>query len=319
MPDHRSTRVALAQALLVTVLWSSSWLLIRFGLDDEGLEPVTFAGLRYVTAALVLLGAVGAGPARRAAIRRIDRSTARRLVLLGVIFYAVTQGAQFVAIDHQPAATTSLLLSFTPLIVAAGSGIALAEPPTARQVGGAIAVAVGAVAYFGDALAATTIGMIAALCGLAGNAAGSLLGRRVNRDDTLPSSVITALSMTVGAVILLGVGLAVEGVPSLSVRAWAIVGWLAVVNTAVANTLWNRSLRHLTAVQSAAVNNTMLIQIAVLAWVFLDEALGPLQVAGIVCVSAGVAVVQLAGSRRPVAPAPGRSGPQRSFDPDTTK
>ena len=38
------------------------------------------------------------------------------------------------------------------------------------------------------------------------------------------------------------------------------------VNTAFAFTLWNLSLQRLTAVESAGVNNTMLIQIAVLAW-----------------------------------------------------
>ena len=41
-----------------------------------------------------------------------------RLVLLGLVMYSLTQGAQFVALDRQPAATTSLLLSMTPLMVA---------------------------------------------------------------------------------------------------------------------------------------------------------------------------------------------------------
>ena len=40
-------------ALLVTVLWSSSWVLIRWGLDDEGLSPLMFAALRYGLAAVV--------------------------------------------------------------------------------------------------------------------------------------------------------------------------------------------------------------------------------------------------------------------------
>ena len=42
-------------ALFVTVLWSSSWVLIRWGLDDEGLTPITFAALRYGLAAAVLI------------------------------------------------------------------------------------------------------------------------------------------------------------------------------------------------------------------------------------------------------------------------
>ena len=38
---------AIGIALFVTVLWSSSWVLIRWGLEDEGLPPLVFAALRY--------------------------------------------------------------------------------------------------------------------------------------------------------------------------------------------------------------------------------------------------------------------------------
>src|SRR5690606_11415670 len=37
---------AIAEALLVTVLWSSSWVLIRRGFE-HGLPPLSFAGVRY--------------------------------------------------------------------------------------------------------------------------------------------------------------------------------------------------------------------------------------------------------------------------------
>jgi drug/metabolite transporter (DMT)-like permease len=66
------------------------------------------------------------------------------------------------------------------------------------------------------------------------------------------------------------------------------VTWLAVVNTALAFTLWNRSLQHLSATESAAVNNTMLIQIGLLAWVLLGEVPGALDVLGMLAVSVGV-------------------------------
>ncbi|HXV99759.1 MAG TPA: EamA family transporter, partial [Anaerolineae bacterium] len=41
------------QALLVTFLWSTSWVLIKFGLRD--IPALTFAGLRYSLAFLCLL------------------------------------------------------------------------------------------------------------------------------------------------------------------------------------------------------------------------------------------------------------------------
>jgi drug/metabolite transporter (DMT)-like permease len=100
--------------------------------------------------------------------------------------------------------------------------------------------------------------------------------------------------------------------PSMSPTAWLIVCWLAVVNTALAFTLWNLTQRTLSAVESSIVNNTMLIQIAVLAWIFLGERLGWKEVAGLTVAALGVLLVQLgeAGRRRP--PAAARTGATRA-------
>ena len=104
-------------------------MIIRVGMDDEDLPPLTFAGLRYAAAAVVL-GVVTApteSPRRGA---HAVRAALGRLAVLGVVFYAVNQGAVFVAIEAQPVATTSLVLSLTPLLVAAASGPLLGEPPS---------------------------------------------------------------------------------------------------------------------------------------------------------------------------------------------
>jgi drug/metabolite transporter (DMT)-like permease len=275
-------------ALFVTMLWASSWVLIRWGLDDEGLRPVTFAGIRYLIAAALLAVIAAATPSARSAMTGMGRKTWASLVTLGLVFVALAQGAQFVAIDSQPAATTSLVLSLTPLLVAGVSTALLGERPTARQVLGAALIVLGAIAYFSGDLGFTGVGMLAAGVGLLANAAGALIGRAVNRDRSLPPLVVTVVSMGVGAMALVVGGVAVEGWPTLSARAWLIVIWLAVVNTALAFTLWNRSLQLLSATESTAINNTMLIQIGLLAWVFLDEVPGILDVLGMVAVSAGV-------------------------------
>ena len=74
-----------------------------------------------------------------------------------------------------------------------------------------------------------------------------------------------------------------------------IILWLAVVNTALAFTLWNLSLRHLGAGESAVINNTMLLQVALLGWIVLDEVPTALQWLGLVIVSVGIAITQLRG------------------------
>jgi drug/metabolite transporter (DMT)-like permease len=290
--DRRGHLRAIWTALFVTMLWSSSWVLIRIVLDDDSLAPITFAGLRYGLAAMVLCAWTLSRSRHRRALTGLDRASIGRLVLLGVVFVSVTQGAQFVAIGNQPAASTSLVLSLTPFVVAVLAVRTLGERSTRRQFVGAALVAVGAAMYLAGDLGATAVGMTAACVALVANSAGSMLGRHINRDPAPAPVVVTTVSMSVGAIVLLVVGCAVEGWPRLTVTSAAVIGWLAVVNTALAFTLWNASLRRLTAVESSAVNNTMLIQIALLAWVFLGEAPGPVGLIGIVTVSAGVFLAQ---------------------------
>ena len=107
-------------------------MIMRIGMDDEDLPPLTFAGLRYVAAALILGAVTAARPAARAEVRAISAAGMRRLALLGVVFYAINQGAVFIAVDGLTVATTSLVLSLTPLLVTAASGRALGEPPSSK-------------------------------------------------------------------------------------------------------------------------------------------------------------------------------------------
>jgi drug/metabolite transporter (DMT)-like permease len=295
-PSHRT---AVALALLVTFLWSTSWVLIRWGLEGEHVPPITFAGLRYALGAAVLVGWLLARERPAVLALALDRDQLARLLALGVLFVAVAQGAQYVALAHQPAATTSLVLSLTPLFVAVTAAVLLAEVPNARQMLGVLLVAGGAILFFAGELGATAMGLLAALIGLAATVAGGVLGRAVNRGARISPALVTTVSMSAGAALLLVVGLLSEGLPDLNLRAWLIIGWLALVNTAFAFTLWNRSLQRLSAVASASINNTMLIQVALLAWLFLGEDPGAAGLAGIIVVSVGVLLAQ---RREPTTP-----------------
>ena len=122
--------------------------------------------------------------------------------------------------------------------------------------------------------------------------------------------------MTIGSVALFLTGLAVEGVPQLEARHWLIVGWLAVVNTAFAFTLWNHTLGRLTATESSVINNTMLIQIAVLAWVFLDEALSGRQILGVLVAAVGALLVQVRLRPAPLSRAARADARETAVEPD---
>lgn len=281
-------------ALLVTFLWSTSWVLIKMGLKAS-LPALTFAGLRYFLAFVCLLPFVLLNPAHRQTLRRLSRAEWGQLAILGVLFYALTQGAQFVSLAFLPAATLSLLLNFSPIFVALPSGWINQEPTSLAQWGGILLSAVGAVVYFFplDIPAGQTLGLLAALVGVAANAASSLLGRQMNHKGRLAPLVVTAVSMGIGGVLLLGAGMLTQGFGRLDGTQWLIIGWLAVVNTALAFTWWNSSLQTLTAVESSILNSTMLPQIAILAWLFLDELLTGRQILGIALVGMGTLIVQV--------------------------
>ncbi|CAN5475504.1 hypothetical protein BH24CHL9_BH24CHL9_03520 [soil metagenome] len=94
----------------------------------------------------------------------------------------------------------------------------------------------------------------------------------------------------------------IEGIPDVSPRAWLIVAWLAIVHTALGFGVWNHGIRTLTAVEASTLAELTVIQIALLAWVYLGESLGNLQVSGLALVLLGVLIVQVAPMlRRPPA------------------
>jgi drug/metabolite transporter (DMT)-like permease len=295
---------AALQALFVTFLWSTSWVLMKIGLQD--IPALTFAGLRYGLAFVCLLpfafgrlSSAGRLPSARLTylkpLRELSGRGWARLVVLGLLFYAATQGAVFLGLAYLPSVTVSLLLNFTTIVIALMSIPLLAERPTILQWGGVLVNIAGVMIYFYPLSIPTShiFGLIIVVIGVLANAASSLLGRRINREGDVPPLAVTVVSMGAGAAVLLAAGGLIQGFPHLNATHWAIIGWLAVVNTAFAFTLWNHTLRTLSAMESSIINSTMLVQIAVLAWLFLGERLTWREIIGMALAGIGALIVQL--------------------------
>jgi drug/metabolite transporter (DMT)-like permease len=198
-----SRAIAALQALFVTFLWSTSYVLVKVGLAE--IPALTFAGLRYGLAWCCLVPLALRGETRRE-LAGISRRGWAALAVLGVVYYAVTQGAQFVALQYLPAVTVSLFLNFTPVLVAAGGAVLLAERPTGAQwVGVALSVG-GAIVYFVPVAlpASRAFGLAVMALGLLANAGSSVLGRHANRGDSYSPLAVTVVSMGIGSALLLG-------------------------------------------------------------------------------------------------------------------
>jgi|LSQX01.3.fsa_nt_gb drug/metabolite transporter (DMT)-like permease len=281
---------AVMQALLVTLLWSSSWVLIKLTIDE--IPPLTFAGLRYSIAFIVLLPGL---IKQREAVQKLKKQDWGMLLMLGLVYYAFTQGGQFLSLKYLDAITLSLMLNFSAPLVALIGLFILNEPVSKLQWSGLIIFLLGVVIYFfpQTSLPKSVLGLTLGVFTVLSNSVASVLGRWINRQKSLDPLIVTAISMGFGAMILLGSGAAFQGLPPLSTRSWLIMTWLAVVNTALAFWLWNKSLQVLTAMESSIINNTMLVQISLLAWLFLDESLTWVGAAGLAVASIGTVLVNL--------------------------
>jgi drug/metabolite transporter (DMT)-like permease len=288
-------RLALLQAFLVTFLWSTSYVLVKIGLQE--VPALTFSGLRYVLAFLLLLP-LAFQPKSRAALGRLRPRQWGLLAVFGLIFYTIVQGANYLGLVYLPVATVGLLLNFTAVFVAILGIVLLSEKPGKSGWLGISVSLVGALVYFYpvDFPASEVIGLMIVAVGVLGNAGSTVLGRYINSREGIPPLVVTAVSMGIGGMLLLGAGGAAEGIPWLSWKIWAIIAWLALVNTAFAFTLWNHTQRTLTAIETSLINNTMLVQIAILAWIFLGESLTLRQCLGMALALLGVVVLQLSRS-----------------------
>ena len=289
---------AAGEAVFVTILWASSWVIIKFGLEE--IPPLTFSGLRYIIAAFILLAIVQAKEEYRASMWSQEKRWWATMALYGVVFVSITQGAQFVGLDRLDAISVSILLNLTPIVVLFLGVFLLREIPSRRQSFFIILVVAGAMIYFYplDLNTSEMLGLVVVIIGVIANAFSSVLGRSINRKRESPPIVITAASMTIGAVILVVTGLIVDGIVSFSLLSLFYVLWLSVVNTAFAFTLWNRAMQTLRAVDTTIINSTMLPQITILSIVFLGEMPGLLDWVGLIILAVSVAIVQVLQARR---------------------
>lgn len=311
IPSQSQLRPVL-QALLVTFLWSTSFIIIKWGLAE--IPPLTFAGLRYSIAFLALLP-LALAPKYRHQIKSLTPRQWAKLASLGVLFYSLTQGTLFLGLSLLPSVTVSLVLNFTPVIVVLMSKIFIQEAPTRLQVAGIIFFIAGILVYFFPIKlqAGEGLGLIIMLIGVLVNAGSSTLGREINRSGAIAPVIVTVVSMGSGSLLLLLIGIAKDGIPAFGLSNGLYLLWMAVINTAFAFTLWNVTLRSLTAVQSSIINGTMLIQIALLAWIFLGESISLKGGAGMLLAATGALMVQIKFAKRQTPTTPRRCKPNTTL------
>ena len=290
---------AILLAVLVTIIWSTSWVLIKIGLAD--IPAMTFAGLRYMLASLIFFPLLLKKDIR-AQIKRLSARQWVTMVVLGVVLYTIGQGGQYLGLAYLPSVTVSLILNLSALFVAIVSSITIKEKLNWLQWIGVLLNLAGVVIYFNPAnshLQGHWLGWLFAVLCLLGNSVGSIIGREVNRNARIHPIVITGISMTIGSALMLLTGILWQGLPPLSSQSIWIIVILAVINTSVCFTLWNYTQQTLLATETTILNNTMLVYVSILAWIFLGEKQSPLGIVGLLLALAGAMLVQIQLKKQP--------------------
>jgi len=288
---------AILLAMVVVVIWSSSWILIKIGLRD--IPPLTFAGLRYFLGFIFLTPFLFQKSVRKQ-IRHFTRSDWVLVILMGIFSYYLAQGAQFLALDHLPATTLSLILNLSSILVTFSAIFLIKEVPTWYQFAGVAINLAGVILFFYPSgfTGRSVLGFVFAIVCLLSNSIGTLVGRKLNFQGRVNPIAVTVVSMGIGSTLMMFSGLIGHGIPQLSTQSVIIVLVLALVNTAFTFVLWNYTLQTLSAMESSIINGTMLVFIAIFAWIFLGETQDARGVAGLALAFLGAVIVNIRIARK---------------------
>ena len=300
------TLPVLAWFTLATI-WGSTWLFIKIGLD-EGLPPITFAGIRFVVAAtpLVLWIVV-----RRV---RLPRNPAdwRLMIVTGWLSFAVNYGLIFWGESHISSGLAAILYTTFPV-----QGMLLAhfmladEPLTLRRVGGVLLSIAGVALIFhneigirGPLALAGSIALVVAALGTA--YADVLIKQRGTHIDPV---TMTAVQMVAGFVPLLAIGIPLEGNPlhyNWSPRAVVALLYLALLGSSVTFVLLYWLIQRMEVTRAMLIPLFSTLIAVVLGLVVLNEALTTRVAVG----GAGILLGLVAAAGRPATA--GKATRQRS-------
>ena len=279
--------------LILCGIWGSTWLFIKIGLDD--LPPLTFAGIRFVLASLILVLLV---LARRARWPR-TRSEWALIAVVGVLQFTLNYGLVFWGEQHISSGLAAVLQSTFPAFGLVFAHLYLPqERMTPGRVVGVLLGVFGVAVIFSDQLSVAgsmaLLGSIALVLSAFFGSYGNVLVKAYS--GKIDPQILAAGQMVFGFVPLLAIGIATEGNPfHFHWTTMAVVSmlYLVVVGSVVAFALYYWLVRNMD------VTNTMLIALVtpvvavILGMIVLHEKLNWRLFAGGACIISGIGLILL--------------------------
>lgn len=276
---------------LAPAIWGSTYLVTTEALPAG--YPVTLATLRALPAGILLLMLTRCLP---------PRHWLGRVLALGALNFALFWVLLFIAAYRLPGGVAATLGSMQAIIVI---GMARGWLGTPVRTGGVAAAIIGvlgvALLLLGPDAELDPIGIAAGLGGAASMAAGTVLSRKWQ--PPVPALSFTAWQLTAGGLLLLPLALILEPpLPALTQTNLAGLTWLGLIGAAATYALWFRGVSRLEPGAVSLLGMMSPVTAVALGWLWLGQALTPLQLTGAVIVLGSVWAGQLANRPRPAHP-----------------
>jgi drug/metabolite transporter (DMT)-like permease len=234
MPEQRAKLAAIAAFVALCLIWSSTWLAIKFGLRD--LPPISFVAIRFIIAVIVLL-AISIGRVR---LLPPNRGDFKLLAWTGVLMFCLNYALLFWAELYVSSGLSAVLQATIPIFgMVVAHFVIPNEPLRGARIAGALVALAGVAVIcsrlldFGGLLAFW--GGVAIVFGAAGAAFSNVLLKA--RAIRLAPAMIAAWQMIFGLVPLIVAGLFLEGNPlhfHWTARATFCLFYLAIPGSALA-------------------------------------------------------------------------------------
>jgi len=280
---------AVAPAVFV-VLWSSGFIGGKLGLRYA--EPLTFLGVRFAIATIVML--VAALVARAEWPKGVMIA---HVAVVGLLMHGLQLGGVFSAIQiGLPAGFAAMIIGLQPILIAAVVGPILGERVSSLQWIGFILGFGGAALVLGEryGLSAGPVGLTApalAVCGLIGGTAGTLYQKRFCAHANLWTATVIQYAAATVPVMLLAARLETMAI-TWSLPFIAALAWLVLALSVGAICLLYLLIRRGAVSKLASYFFLVPPTTALIAWAMFGEHLGPQALVGMAIATIGVAVVQ---------------------------
>ncbi|WP_291994705.1 DMT family transporter [Candidatus Accumulibacter sp. ACC003] len=216
-----------------------------------------------------------------------------QLLAMGAIGYVGESYCYFAALQYASAGLTALLLYLYPAIVTVLSALLARRRLSALRMSAVAAALFGTGLAVGGSLAGSALGILLGVAAALIYSVYILVGERVTpvSGAIASATVIMLAAAAVFALIVLWRGAALPASPA----AWAAVGSIAMLSTAVAIISFFAGMARLGAADAATLSTLEPVVTVVLAAIFLGEAIGPWQSVGGAIILGAVIVLARAG------------------------